>query len=1053
MWPQRSHDQQPDLRFDCTRVPSDSLRGTASSRSLFLIFIMIGMKMQRTIASVICTISISHAYVCNVRQQLCWPLQSARAGEDGYSVLRQPADWKLEEDPVFETPKSLEDDDKVRMALDSEWWGKGTTMRDEMPKSEQLTKEEAVAPATEDFEQTLDLLQRSIETLDFPFIMRALEEECTTMPGRMLARAATKTTPDPRKEQRSPSQRAFQPFLASSLAGCQERYRAVEEMQWILQGGRGVDKLNGFKFKNRRGSKQDLSGRPPPLDGNSFDIMELLHDSSRVLEGHELLQVLVTLNIMENVCLWGEGLRKVDSIEFVELPRIVDDIAVNGTLQDLLYNAFDNDEKLSGTTFPAIGRLRATVRNAKADIMKSLDEMLSSNSLKSKLSTDSGGALISQVEGGRLVIPIDTKHASSVGIIHDTSRSGKTAYVEPTGIIGPTNELRQVENELREEEARVWRSLTEEVLRNMPSIEASVSAVGQLDAVLSRLMLGRTLSGVIPDVKNEGIISLQDAKHPVLILRNKDVVGSDVELGVDGNQGLVLTGPNSGGKTIIMKLLGLVAMMTRGGIPIPAKNSQEEPARVDFFDPVLTDIGDMQSVDGDLSTFSGHMLVCREVLANSGENALVLMDELGSGTDPAQGVAIAQALLEAILETGSRVAITTHYMQLKQLATTDERFAVAGMQFVKGRPTYRLQRGAIGESFALSVAERLNLPASVLQRANELLDSETRLMGDIISELEDQKVGLDEQTIELEEQKKELGRMKFKLKEEQIRLENKVLTARRDEARKFAKKLEEKESILETILDRLKADPSKRVVAKSWDDVKFVKRDAINEAEYTPAVVAKKRQEVAVQIAEQAELVPLTEMREKPKLNAGDSLIVCKRGPMFGKEGKVVQASGARVELNVNRMIVSFKLAEVALPNGKVSGSDNSVKNDKQQRQASRMRAAEKAIAAERSAGADDWTVASGPAASSSVAMRTDSNTVDVRGCNSREAQDLAKQKFSSCLLNGQSTVYILHGHGTGGILKSNVRKWLKSEKQLVKRWLPADASDGGDAFTRVELQ
>jgi len=158
-------------------------------------------------------------------------------------------------------------------------------------------------------------------------------------------------------------------------------------------------------------------------------------------------------------------------------------------------------------------------------------------------------------------------------------------------------------------------------------------------------------------------------------------------LGKDRNQGLILTGPNSGGKTVILKLLGLYAFMVRDGIPIPSKPN--EPARVDFFTPVLADIGDLQSTEQDFSTFSGHMLVCREVLNNAGENALVLMDELGSGTDPNQGVAIARALLEALLDRGCRVAITTHYLELKQLASTDDRFAVAGMQFVGGRPTYK----------------------------------------------------------------------------------------------------------------------------------------------------------------------------------------------------------------------------------------------------------------------------------------------------------------------------------------------------------------------------
>lgn len=174
------------------------------------------------------------------------------------------------------------------------------------------------------------------------------------------------------------------------------------------------------------------------------------------------------------------------------------------------------------------------------------------------------------------------------------------------------------------------------------------------------------------------------------------------------------------------------------------------------------------------------------------------------------------------------MAITTHFMELKQLAAADDRFSVGGMQFINGRPTYKLLPGTVGESFAISVAERLELPRKVIDRALELLDSETRQMGDLIRELEDQKALVDQQAAELDEKKKEMARLEQQMKEEQIRLEKKQLIARREEARKFALKLEEKERVLEDILEKLKGDPSRRVVAKSWEDIKFVKRDALN---------------------------------------------------------------------------------------------------------------------------------------------------------------------------------------------------------------------------------
>jgi DNA mismatch repair protein MutS2 len=654
--------------------------------------------------------------------------------------------------------------------------------------------------------------------------------------------------------------------------------------------------------------------------------------------------------------------------------------------------------------------------------------------------------------------------------------------------------LRQTEGELRAEEARIWRMLTLQILDNAPQLQASAFAVGQLDLVVARMWLGqrRLQKARIPIVKDEGIIAVQQAHHPVLLLREmNNVVGSNVKLGEDGNQGLVLTGPNAGGKTVILKLLGLFALMARAGIPVPANRNHHDddsgggggggggpivpppPPRVDFFNPVLADIGDLQSVGGDLSTFSGHMLVCRQVLQNAKRNALVLMDELGSGTDPAQGVAIAQSLLEAVVETGARVAITTHYMQLKQLAASDDRFAVGGMQFVQGRPTYRLLPGTVGESFALSIAERLGLPKSVISRANELLDSETRQMGDLIRELEEQKSLVDEQVLELQEKQREMKQLEFQLQEQRAKLEREQLTVRREEARKFARQLEEKEQLMQDILKNLQSDPSRRLIAKSWEDIKLVKRSVLNEAEQVPSVVA--RQQKAAYAVEQASaaLVPLSETDATP--NVGDVLVVCKQGPLFAREAIVEQMLGRnRVEVRVNGMNVAMKLSEVALlptgsnrnkvveaaafvPTRRVGSNNNLIRGN------AISKAASDAIAREgsqpqRTSKWDDESLSSNEESNarrgSNVEMRTMSNTVDVRGCNLMEAQAKIKDKFSACLLSGRGRfVYVLHGHGSQGILKSKIRGWLQSEKQLVKSFQPASAADGGDAFTRVELK
>lgn len=482
--------------------------------------------------------------------------------------------------------------------------------------------------------------------------------------------------------------------------------------------------------------------------------------------------------------------------------------------------------------------------------------------------------------------------------------------------------------------------------------------------------------------------------------------------------------------------------MARDGIPVPSK--QNEPARVDFFSPVLADIGDLQSVDGDLSTFSGHMLVCREVLNNADKNALVLMDELGSGTDPNQGVAIARALLEALMDKGCRVAITTHYLELKTLASTDHRFAVAGMQFVGGRPTYKLLPGVIGESFAIAVAERLKLPESVINRANELLDSETRVMGELIADLEDQKLVVDRKNQELQKREYELLELKAEMKKQQQKLEAKQLNARKEEAKKFVAKLEEKEKLLDDILQKLKGSgASKKVIAESWSDIRIVKREVMSDAENVPGVMSRLTQQ---QSDKDVELIPVSEMKGINKVNVDDTVVVCRKGAFYGKEG-IVKNVGKKIEVAVGGVSVRLTTKEIAFaPSSGKAAKQNANDGPKMSKMGQR------AMELDESADSPVDMVSSSSPRDKGTTMKTKSNTVDCIGKTFEESKRYIMDGFASASMQNRSVVYVLHGHGTG-VLKKKIRSWLQNERQFVKSFRPADQADGGDALTRVELK
>jgi DNA mismatch repair protein MutS2 len=516
-----------------------------------------------------------------------------------------------------------------------------------MIQQQQQQQQPVETDVTGSLKNGLNLFQRTLTTLDYPLILKTLQEECNTLPAkRIVDKSLLSFLPNNNDNNNNEPKRA-QPksivtmgLTANDVSEIHERYRAVGEMKNILDGyaivmDRNVktNHNNDNNNSNRNGPngpkrKRDVGPKkmsPPPLNHPNFDLQPMWEkiDAGGVLDGPDVFEVRTIMEACRDVFHWCRDLERATTVinkndannekaatetiepSFWQLPNYGKSIFVDEDLLELLQSAFDEEGKLSGSTFQGIGRLRSKVRSLKADILLSLDKLLSTPSMKSKISLESGGALYSEVRG-RIVIPISEQYANSVGIVHDVSRSGKTVYMEPSEIVKPTNEMNQAIMELQQEESKVWRMLTAKIAESRSDIDQSVAVIAQLDLVLARIRLGDRIAGVIPEVKDEGVISLKNAKHPVLLLREIDnVVGSDIDIGAGENQGLILTGPNSGGKTVILKLLGLSALMARDGIPVPA---HPDGARVDYFNPVLADIGDLQSVGDDLSTFSGHMV-------------------------------------------------------------------------------------------------------------------------------------------------------------------------------------------------------------------------------------------------------------------------------------------------------------------------------------------------------------------------------------------------------------------------------------------------------------
>eukprot|EP00611_Tribonema_gayanum_P020564 TRINITY_DN3769_c0_g1_i1.p1 TRINITY_DN3769_c0_g1~~TRINITY_DN3769_c0_g1_i1.p1 ORF type:complete len:957 (-),score=319.07 TRINITY_DN3769_c0_g1_i1:1132-4002(-) len=867
------------------------------------------------------------------------------------------------------------------------------------------TKQPAEAePAKEPPADGVDLFARTWESLDFGVVLEHLSKECWTAMGRKAALKAD---------------------FKADVESVQALYRGVEEVYSLTE--------------------------PVPIaSGMDIEAIIALAAKGTTLEPPELREVSDCLTSLSNLKRFfnpedgdapvrgvtvsgGAGAR----YPTPTLQGLTRPIHLDPELVELLHEAFDATGELCGKKFPELGRLRARIDKLYDSIRQSVQKLLSSGTFSGMLADEGRGAYVSEVNG-RFVLPVKPTYKRNVGIVHDVSRTGKTLFIEPSSVVEPTNELVELKLALKAEEARILSRMTIKVGQNQRPLLASLSAAAEVDLACARARLGARLGGTIPEVGSEGAIRLRAARHPVLALRGKDPVPNDLELDAS-SQALVLTGPNAGGKTVVLKTLGLVALMARAGIPVPAARG----ARVDVFDPVLADIGDLQSVTGDLSTFSGHLMVCKAVLERARPGALVLMDEMGSGTDPAQGVALAQALLEALLDSGARVALTTHYLQLKELAAGDARFKVAAMQFVEGRPTYRLMAGAIGESFALAVAERLQLPAPVLERAKSLLDEGTRQVSDLIRELEQERENLRLREVEMDDVRAQLKAREDALEEAKREVERKKAGARREAAEEYAIELEAREAKLKEVFEKLKEDPSLSIIGSSIGSLRAIKAVAEEEA----------RGEV-----DDLGLTPLTPEHE---LSLNEKVVVCARGIMYGREGTVVRVhKKGGVDVNVGgRATIKYQLHELSLP--PTAGF--------------RRRSGIKAQAGGRGSGGTSRRVAQymeqeiassggrkgsrgyvsitpsvpvGPQAKAYV--RTPANTLDLRGKSLEESKLLCDQFFNRCIMNGNGVAFVLHGHGTE-VLKKGLRAWLP-KAPMVKRARPADSSDGGDAYTLVEL-
>lgn len=704
----------------------------------------------------------------------------------------------------------------------------------------------------------------------------------------------------------------------------------------------------------------------------------------------ELLDIKSVLYAVRTLCHY----RETSQSEPTCFDGLFDALTPNKYLEEKIDGAIISEDEIADGASDELARIRREIKRTEERARGQLEKLIRSQSQKYLQDA------IITIRGGRFVVPVKLEWKSEVpGLVHDTSASGATLFVEPMGAVEANNELKVLASKEEKEIERILLALSGEVGGFADSIKRSVSAAVELDFIFARSRLAFHMKAGNTQLIGEGGISLEKARHPLIPADR--VVPIDITLGGDFDT-LVVTGPNTGGKTVALKTLGLLTLMASSGLLIPAADT----SRLKFFKKVLADIGDEQSIEQSLSTFSAHMKNIIEILGESDGESLVLLDELGSGTDPVEGAALAVAILEHLKQKGAKTAATTHYAELKAYALQTERVENACCEFdiATLKPTYRLLIGVPGRSNAFAISQRLGLEEGIIDRARELVSTEDTRFEDVVQRLDQSR-----QNMEIER-----GRaMLLRTEAEKAKREAEALKASVEREREKA--LEEAQKQARRLLDRSRAEAQ-----TLFDELDALRK--MRDTEDTAVLRDLAKSQIGARLREFEKTAdPVSkkaaESYKLPRaLRPGDTVVIND----IDKKGTVLSApdSSGFVEVQAGIIKTRVKVGNLRL-----------LKEDKQ---AAKARF-------------------SGVSARVSRSQIPAKNEVDLRGQTVDEALLELDRFIDNAVMSNIGVVSVIHGKGTGA-LRSAVQQHLRSHAS-VKSFRLGRYGEGEDGVTIVELK
>lgn len=724
----------------------------------------------------------------------------------------------------------------------------------------------------------------------------------------------------------------------------------------------------------------------PPFEG-LYDVREGI---SRAEKGSSLMpgQLLKIANVLRCARRFKEYVNRKDEEEaFRVIEDICEGIVPLKKLEDEILLAIVGEDEISDKASTTLYNLRRSLKDKTASIKDKVNSLIRSNSkfLQDNLYT---------IRGERYVLPVKAEHKGAVpGLVHDQSSSGSTLFIEPMSLVNLNNEIKEIMLKEKAEIERILAELSGKVYDNIEIVKNNASIVYELDFIFAKAKFSSHYNCTCPSVNDSGIIDIVEGRHP--LIDPKVVVPSSIYLGREFTS-LVVTGPNTGGKTVTLKTVGLLHLMALSGIMIPARDN----STVSFFNEVFADIGDEQSIEQSLSTFSSHMTNIVRIIEKADKTSLALFDELGAGTDPTEGAALAISILETLRSRGTKIVATTHYSELKgyALKTTGVENASVEFDVETLRPTYRLLIGVPGKSNAFEISKRLGLPNYIINIAKENISTDTLKFEELIQSLQEKSIKAENDAREAESLKLQAAKLKEKFEEKMFNFqktrENALINAQREAKRLVKEAKEEADDILKNMRELERLGYSSDARQKLEEERKRLK----------------------------ARLENVEDNISKTQSEDGEGLKDVKEGmevflPSLNQKVVIVSKPDNKGEVQVQAgiMKISVKVKDL---------------------RASKLTQEEKKQIKKREV---------------NLNLSSVSSSVDLRGMDSDEAVFTTDKYLDDAYRAGLGEVSIVHGKGTG-VLRQAINEMLRKHPH-VKAYRLGAYGEGGTGVTMVELK